>query len=92
MSGLSDESIGRYIDHSAQRRTAYRNDPQAHFETEMLRMILDSADRAMADEEVPEEARRRVINRVVWGDPDGVTDAHARNTALARALAAADST
>jgi hypothetical protein len=33
--------------------------------------LLKAAERAMALEDVPEHTRRRVINRLVYGHPDG---------------------
>lgn len=39
--------------------------------TETLRRVLSAASTAMAEENISENTRERVINRVVWGDPRG---------------------
>ena len=78
MSEFTDATIGRYVDQDPEQRKAYMLDPAVHLQTEVLRQTLDAVERAMAYEDVPEEARRRVINRVVWGEPEGLVDRHAR--------------
>lgn len=37
-----------------------------------VRMMLRAVDDAMSDEGIPADTRRRVINRVLWGEPGGV--------------------
>lgn len=78
MSDFTDATIGRYVDQNAEQRKAYALDPAAHMRVEALRQTLDAVERAMAYEDIPEETRRRVINRVVWGEPEGYVDARAR--------------
>ena len=78
MSEFTDAAIGRYVDQDPKRRKEYALDPAAHMRVELLRQTLDAVERAMTYEDVPEEVRRRVTNRVVWGDPEGVDDRHAR--------------
>lgn len=78
MSDFTDATIGRYVDQTPEQRKAYMLDPAAHMRIETLRQTLDAVERAMAYEDIPEEARRRVINRVVWGEPEGYVDVRAR--------------
>lgn len=78
MSDFTDRALGRYLDQQPGIRQALIEDPVQHAQTELMRRMLDATDRAMADEGVPEEVRRRVVNRVVWGEPEGFVDVHAR--------------
>jgi hypothetical protein len=88
MSDFTDGTLGRYLEQQPGMREALHVDPLQHAQTELMRQLLDGAERAMADEGVPEEARRRVINRVVWGEPEGLIDVHAqRREAQERAAA-----
>jgi uncharacterized protein YjiS (DUF1127 family) len=77
MSEFTDSTIGRYLERQPGMRQALLEDPAQHMQVEALRRTLAMVDRALADEGVSEETRRRVANRVVWGEPEGVTDVHA---------------
>lgn len=77
MSEFTDDTLNRYLDQHGMREAAL-HDPEQRWEEERLRRMLEIVERAMADEGVPYEARRRVINRVVWGEPEGRIDVHAR--------------
>jgi hypothetical protein len=77
MSEFTDDTLDRYLDQQPGMRRALLNDPVQCAQTEVLRRTLVALERAMVDEGVDEEARRRVVNRVVWGDPDGLRDTHA---------------
>ncbi|MFL6096097.1 MAG: hypothetical protein ACJ71Y_11665 [Blastococcus sp.] len=90
MSDYSDDALDRYIAGNAEARSAYLQDPVQHAQVELQRRLLDAAERAMDAEGVPEEARQRVVNRIVWGDPEGVVDVHAQR--LAAVVAAQDAT
>lgn len=87
MSDYSDDALDRYLDQNAEVRRAYLNDPVQHAQVELQRQVLDAADRAMAREGVPESARNRVVNRIVWGDPEGLVDVHAQRMDQVRAAA-----
>ena len=88
MSDFTDDTLGRYLDQQPGMRETLHTDPVQHAQTELMRQLLDAADRAMAIEGVPNEDRRRVVNRIVWGDPEGLTDVHAqRREAQERAAA-----
>lgn len=78
MSNYSDDTLGRYLDQNPTMRQACLEDPVQHAQVESTRRTLDAADRAMADEGIPGEVRRRVVNRMVWGEPEGRVDVHAR--------------
>lgn len=78
MSESTDRTLGRWLDQQPGMRQALLEDPVQHAQSELMRRTLDAADRAMADEDVPEEVRRRVVNRVVWGEPEGLVDVHAQ--------------
>lgn len=78
MSEYTDDSLNRYLDQQPGMRKALLTDPVQHMQAEVLRQTLAAVNRAMADEGVSEEARRRVLNRVVWGEPEGRADVHAR--------------
>jgi hypothetical protein len=91
MSDYSDDTLGRYLDQQPGMREVLHTDPVQHAHVELMRQMLDAADRAMADEGVPGEARRRVVNRMVWGEPEGRIDARTqRREAQERAAAAYD--
>lgn len=78
MSEFVDDILGRYLDQQAGMRAALLNDPMQHMQAEALRQTLTMVERALIDEGVSEDVRRRVINRVVWGEPEGHVDVHAR--------------
>jgi hypothetical protein len=78
VSDFVDEALGRYLDQQPGMREAFHTDPLQHAQVKWMRQTLAAAERAMADEGVPDEARRRVINRIVWGEPEGRVDVHAR--------------
>jgi hypothetical protein len=91
MSDFTDGTLGRYLDQQPGMREVLHTDPVQHAQTELMRQLLDGTERAMADEGVPEEARCRVVNRIVWGEPEGLVDVHAqRRAAQERAAAAYD--
>jgi len=88
MSDFTDDTFGRYLDQQPGMREALHTDPVQHAQAELMRQMLDGAERAMTDEGVPEKARRRVVNRIVWGEPEGLIDVHAqRREAQERAAA-----
>ena len=87
MSEFTDATIGRYVGQDPEQRKAYALDPAAHMRIETIRQTLDAVERAMVDEGVAEEVRRRVINRVVWGEPEGYVDVHAQMDRQRRAMA-----
>mgnify|MGYP001078730194 CR=1 FL=1 len=71
MSDFTDEILGRYLDRDAATRRAYHLDPRVHADVERLRQLVDAAERAMLDEGVVDKTRERVINRIVFGAPEG---------------------
>lgn len=78
MSEFTDDTLGRYLDqqHDGMRQTRL-NDALQQMQTETMRCLLDAAERAMSAEDVPDGVRRRVVNRIVWGDPEGREDVYA---------------
>lgn len=78
MSDNTDDVLNRYLEQQPGMRQQLLTDPLQHAQAEWMRQTLAAAERAMADEGVPDEARRRVINRIVWGEPEGRIDMHAR--------------
>lgn len=78
MSEFTDGTLGRYLDQQPGMRDALLTDPVQHMQAEALRQTLSMVERALIDEGVPDDVRRRVVNRVVWGEPEGSVDAHAR--------------
>lgn len=77
MSQHTDDVLSRYLDQQPGMRRALLEDPVQCAQTEVMRRMLVAMERAMADEGVNEEARQRVVNRVIWGEPDGLRDTHA---------------
>jgi hypothetical protein len=61
-----------------------------HAQIGALRQTLTMMERALADEGISAEVRRRVINRMVWGDPEGFVDVHARMASVRKQMLAAD--
>lgn len=90
MSEFTDDAVGRYIDQQPAMREALLHDVVQHRQAEQLRQTLAAVERAMADEGVTDEARRRVINRVVWGEPEGRVDVHAQMAGVREQMLAAD--
>jgi hypothetical protein len=78
MSEFTDRTLARYLAQQPGTREALLSDPIQHAQAERMRQTLDATDCAMADEDVPEEVRRRVINRIVWGESEGRVDMHAQ--------------
>lgn len=78
MSDFTDDTLGRYIDQQPGLRQALLHDPVQHMQAEALQRTLDMVECALTDEGVPDDVRRRVVNRVVWGEPEGRVDVYAR--------------
>lgn len=78
MSEFTDHTLNRYLAQQPGMREALLHDPVQHMQAEVLRQTLDMVERALIDEGIPDDARRRVINRVVWGEPEGHVDVHAK--------------
>ena len=89
MSEYTDHTLNRYLNQQPGMRKALLTDPVQHMQVEALRRTLAMADRAMADEGVSEETRRRVVNRVVWGEPEGHVDVYTQMDDRARMAASA---
>lgn len=64
--GLITQHLGRHQD----RWEDYLKDSAFHHETELLRRLLETTERAMEREGIAAEARRRVLETIVFGDPD----------------------
>lgn len=90
MSEFTDGILGRYLDQQPGMREAILRDPVQHQQAEQLRQTLAAVERAMADEGVPDDARRRVINRAVWGEPEGRVDVHAQMAGVREQMLASD--
>ncbi len=90
MSEHIDDVLGRYLDHQPGMREALLHDPVQKAQIESLRQTLTMMERALADEGVAPEVARRVINRIVWGDPEGRTDVHAQMASLRKQMLTAD--
>ncbi len=72
MSEFADLTVARYLELDREAARAYHHDPQVHAEVERLRQFVDATDRAMMIERIPAETRKRVINRIVFGEPGGL--------------------
>jgi len=68
MSEFTDNLVRQYLDQAPEMRKAYTLDPQTYHQTNLLRRMLETAERAMEREGVPAESRRRVLNEIVYGD------------------------
>jgi hypothetical protein len=90
MSEFADDVIARYVDLQPGLREALLHDPMQTAQIESLRQTLTMVERALADEGVPDEVRRRVINRTVWGDPEGPAGVHARMMEMRKHVLASD--
>jgi hypothetical protein len=86
VSEFTDDTLGRYLDQQGGMRRALLEDPVQHAQTEQMRALLDVAERAMATEGVSEDARRRVVNRIVWGEPEGRVDVYEERRRQAMAV------
>lgn len=87
MSEFTDGVLGRYLDQQRGMCRVLLEDPVQRAQAEYMRGLLDAAERAMASEGVPEDARRRVVNRIVWGEPAGRVDVYEERYRQAMAVA-----
>lgn len=78
MSEFTDGTLNRYLNQQPGMREALLTDPVQHMQVEALRQTLNMVERALADEGVTDDVQRRVVNRVVWGEPEGYVDVHAQ--------------
>jgi hypothetical protein len=90
MSEFADATLGQYVDHQPGLREALLHDPVQKAQIEALRQTLAMMERALADEGIRDETRRRVINRIVWGDPEGLVDVHAKMMEVRKQMLAAN--
>lgn len=70
-------AIDRYCGRLPGALEAQHNDPQYAHHMAWLSRMLEIADMAMEDEQIPEQSRARVIRTILYGSPDE-TDALAR--------------
>lgn len=87
MSEFTDDTLNRYLAQQPGMREALLRDPVQHMQAEALRQTLAMVERALADEGVPDDVQRRVVNRVVWGEPEGRVDVHAQMVRMRRQMA-----
>ena len=80
MSDYTDDVLNRYLGQLPGMREALLTDPVQKMQVESLRQTLTMLERALAEEGIPDEVQRRVVNRIVWGDPEGLVDVHAQMT------------
>jgi hypothetical protein len=90
MSEHTDDVLSRYLSLQPGMREALLTDPVQKAQIESLRQTLTMMERALADEGIAPEVAHRVINRIVWGDPEGHVDAHAQMARLRKQMLAAD--
>jgi hypothetical protein len=76
MSEYTDHTLNRYLDQQPGMRKVLLTDPVQHALAEQLRQTMDAVEHALINEGVPEDVRHRVINRVIWGEPEGRVDVH----------------
>lgn len=67
---LVQDAIDRYRSRMPGAREAQLNDPQYAHNTAWLQRMLEIADMAMEDEQIPEQSRARVIRTILYGSPD----------------------
>lgn len=90
MSEFVGDALSRYLNQQPGMREALLHDPVQKMQAEMLRRTLTMVERALTDEGVPDDVRRRVINRVIWGEPEGHVDVHAQMAGVREQMLAAD--
>lgn len=61
-----DQVAARFLD-SPDAQRAYHYDPTYHHDIDLLRATLRAVDRAMREEDIPHDARQRVIRAVLHG-------------------------
>jgi len=85
MSEFTDDIVSRYLNQNPEQRKAYATNPQTHHEVNLLRRMLETAERAMKREGVPVESMRHVLNEIVYGEPEPrLTRDEARHLLLTR--------
>lgn len=87
MSEFTDSLITQHLGRHQDRWEDYLKDSAFHHETELLRRLLETTERAMEREGIPAEVRHRVLETIVFGDPDAaprMTRDEARDLLLTR--------
>lgn len=72
-----DQMATQFLDDPAAQQ-AYLNDPQYHHSIDLLKAALKAVDRAMRDEDIPSDVRRRVIRTVLGGAAPSEREAYRR--------------
>ena len=70
MSEFTDGLIAQHLGRHQDRWEDYLKDSAFHHETELLRRLLETTERAMECEGIAAESRRRVLEAIVFGDPN----------------------
>lgn len=70
MSEFTDSLITQHLGRHQDQWEDYLRDSAFHHQTELLRRLLETAEQAMEREGIPAESRRRVLETIVFGDPD----------------------
>ncbi|WP_435279156.1 hypothetical protein [Streptomyces sp. 1222.5] len=90
MSEHADATLREYVNRQPELRVALLHDPLRKAQIETLRQTLATVEQALADEGLPDETQRRVINRIVWGNPEGLADVHAQMMSVRKQMLLTD--
>lgn len=69
MSRIVNEAIRRYESRIPNAREAKAADPNYAYQTAVLHRMLEVADMAMEDEDIPAPSRARIIATILYGSP-----------------------
>lgn len=76
------EWVGRNRPASPELRLQQANDPWQHAQLEVIRRMTQVYEDAMRFEDIEPKTRRRVLNRVLYGDPTGLEDVYRKEMEL----------
>lgn len=65
-----DRMLAAYLDEANRRQVAYLHNAEYFYQISLLRRMLNSAQRAMAEESIPPLTRTRVLRSILYGHPE----------------------
>lgn len=70
MSEFTDSLITQHLNQTPSLRDAYHHDAPTYHQVNLMRRMLETTERAMEREGIAAESRKRVLETIVYGDPD----------------------
>lgn len=70
MSEFTDSLITQHLGRHPDKWEDYLRNSDFHYHIELLRRLLETTEKAMEDEGIAEESRRRVLETITFDEPD----------------------